>query len=126
MPVLLGWTLGRFARAAVSNAAARCSAAWLFCCRRRAPWPLPFTQCSLNSDVALVPSPACRRLQNDLQKLIEQHKDVQHAPAAPTLVRLEVRLGWRRGEGQGGTIAMGVGGRGHALCTHGTLSGCCC
>ncbi|PRW45263.1 expressed protein isoform A [Chlorella sorokiniana] len=32
-----------------------------------------------------------QRLQNDLQKLVEQHRDVQHAPAAPTLVQLEVR-----------------------------------
>ena len=44
--------------------------------------------------------PRCRRrLQNELQKLVEQHKDVQHAPAAPTLVRLEVR--WYGGAARG-------------------------
>lgn len=98
-------------------------------CFAAAPGPhchYPPPQCSLNLDVALAPSPARRRLQNDLQKLIEQHKDVQHAPAAPTLVRLEVRLGWLAGGGAPGTAAVGSGIRRHALCTHGALSRCCC
>jgi hypothetical protein len=33
---------------------------------------------------------ACRRLQKDLEKLLERHKDLLTAPSAPTLVRLEV------------------------------------
>lgn len=53
----------------------------------------------------LLPPPCYRRLQNDLQKLVEQHRDVQHAPAAPTLVRLEVRPPGRRGWGGGGEDA---------------------
>jgi hypothetical protein len=34
---------------------------------------------------------ACRRLQKDLEKLLERHRDLLTAPSAPTLVRLEVR-----------------------------------